>query len=163
MWKHFSINRALDFLATAFSGPSALAFAPAICLAAFWIGGERALITVALALPFLIAALTALTPKSGPTSDRRGEAGGFLATDTFASEMETFFEASRNTHQESACLIVALDGFAELSDLHGNAAANHLTQQFFSRVLSAIRAGDVTTRLDQNSQKLWCRSTFSSD
>ncbi len=151
MWKHFSINRALDFLATAFSGPSALAFAPAICLAAFWIGGERALVTVALALPFLIAALTALTPKSGPSSDRRGEVGGFLAIDTFASEMETFFEASRNTHQESACLIVALDGFAELSDLHGNAAANHLTQQFFSRVLSAIRAGDITTRLDQNS------------
>ncbi|WP_371808255.1 putative bifunctional diguanylate cyclase/phosphodiesterase [Ruegeria sp. HKCCA5491] len=157
MWKHVSVNRALDFLATVFSGPSVLAFAPAICLAAFWIGGERTLVLVALILPVLIAAIMVLVRKVQPDSTDLNAASGLMAIDMFAAEMEGFFEASRNMQQDSACMIVALDGFADILDLHGQAAANHLAEQFCDRVLSSIRTHDITTRLDQNSVAIGLR------
>ncbi|MFP4327883.1 MAG: diguanylate cyclase, partial [Paracoccaceae bacterium] len=42
-------------LRRALSGPQLLAFIPALALAAFWLGGEGALVVVALGLPVLYA------------------------------------------------------------------------------------------------------------
>ena len=146
MWKNFSVDKALDVLTTALSGPQALAFVPAISLAAFWIGGERTLILVALALPILVAGLTAIAAKS-KTTHRKITPGGLKSNDVFALEMEEFFEAGRDVREDSACLIVSLDGFDECIDLHGHAAANHMADQFCTRVLSAIRLHDTATQL----------------
>ncbi|WP_170765007.1 GGDEF domain-containing phosphodiesterase [Ruegeria lacuscaerulensis] len=150
MWKHISENRILDSLASVLSGPPALAFAPAISLAAFWIGGEYALVAAALGLPLVIACVTEFGALARRRLRRSASEGGLLPIDIFASEMEGIFKASSASGENSACLIVALDDYSDFLDLHGNAAANHLAEQFGSRVLSVIRTQDIVTRLDQN-------------
>ncbi len=148
MWKHSSVNRTLDSIASVLSGPPALAFAPALTLAAFWIGGERALVVVALGLPLVFAGLAEFRSRGRYNLDT--SPGGLMAIDTFATQMEGIFNATRASGENSACLIVALDEYADFLDLHGNAAANHLTEQFSSRILSIIRAQDIVTKLDQD-------------
>ncbi|MEX0285151.1 MAG: GGDEF domain-containing protein [Paracoccaceae bacterium] len=73
-----------------------------------------------------------------------------MARDVFAAEMEGVFRSAGVRGADSACMIVALDGFADFLDLHGNAAANHLAEQFGNRILSVVRSQDIVTRLDQN-------------
>jgi diguanylate cyclase (GGDEF)-like protein len=147
MWKNISVSRVLNVLTTVLSGPQALAFIPAISLAAFWIGGERTLVIVALSLPVLVAIILTAADTVKSRADR-SEANGLKSIGSFASEIEGFYQTARNIREESACLIVALDNFEEFLDLHGNAAANHMAEQFCARVLSAIRAQDIATQLD---------------
>jgi len=47
------VKQVRDWCASALSGPQMLAFLPAATLAAFWFGGEPALITLAVAVPLL--------------------------------------------------------------------------------------------------------------
>ncbi|WP_170787579.1 putative bifunctional diguanylate cyclase/phosphodiesterase [Ruegeria lacuscaerulensis] len=146
MWKRIPVEKALNVLTTALSGPPALAFAPAISLAAFWMGGERALVTVALTLPLLLAAFSALATTPGDQT----VPSGLIPLDSFAAGMEGFFRSTATTRDDSACLIVALDGYIEFEDLHGNAATAHVVDQFRSRMLSVIRAHDIAARLDED-------------
>jgi len=150
MWKHLSVHQALESLTSVLSGPPALAFAPAITLAAFWIGGERALVVVALGLPLFLACATEFSRFARRRLSGNASQGGLMALDVFAAEMEGIFKAHRTSGHNSACMIVALDDYSDFLDLHGNAAANHLSTQFASRVLSVIREQDIVARLDQN-------------
>ncbi|WP_170467623.1 putative bifunctional diguanylate cyclase/phosphodiesterase [Ruegeria arenilitoris] len=145
MWKHISVNKAIDSLATALSGPPALAFAPAISLAAYWTGGERALIVVALALPVVFAMAASTASRTGKRA--KGD-GGLAPIETFAHEMGALLKNPRSDH-EAACMIVELDGFPEFLDLHGNAAGQLMADQFRSRILSVIRSQDIAAGLDQ--------------
>jgi hypothetical protein len=45
------LDLAHQYFATLLSGPPAFAFIPAFCLAAFWFGGEGALVVTAAAVP----------------------------------------------------------------------------------------------------------------
>ncbi len=150
MWKHFSVERLLDALASVLSGPAALAFIPAISLAAFWMGGERALVIVALSLPLAFLGVAALDARVDKKHQQRNPPGGLMAIGTFSTELEGFFNSSSTSGAESACILVALDEYSEILDLHGNAAANHLADQFGRRILSAIRTQDIATRLEQD-------------
>ncbi|MBU2241704.1 MAG: diguanylate cyclase, partial [Alphaproteobacteria bacterium] len=47
-------------LRDALMGPQTLAFLPAICLSAYWFGGETALVIAALLIPALFAVIGAL-------------------------------------------------------------------------------------------------------
>ncbi|WP_170561446.1 putative bifunctional diguanylate cyclase/phosphodiesterase [Ruegeria atlantica] len=145
MWKHISFSRILESLAAALSGPPALAFAPAISLAAYWIGGERVLVVAALALPLVFAAVST----AHKASIREKDSNGLLSLDRFAAQMETLFAKNQRTGHEASCMIVELDGFSECLDLHGNSAGNVMADQFRSRVLSVIRSHDIATGLDQ--------------
>ncbi|MEC7963929.1 MAG: diguanylate cyclase, partial [Pseudomonadota bacterium] len=57
------------------AGPQALAFLPALVLAAFWIGGEGWLVAVALGLPAVMALNGGLPLNSGTTPDKRQALG----------------------------------------------------------------------------------------
>ncbi|CUH46394.1 hypothetical protein [Ruegeria atlantica] len=110
MWKHISVSRIFDSLAMVLSGPPALAFAPAISLAAYWIGGEQALVVVALALPLAFAAVS-----TAHKASNRGKDGNcLLALDRFAAQMETLFVENQRTGHEATCMIVELDGFSNV-------------------------------------------------
>ncbi|CUH42315.1 GGDEF domain-containing phosphodiesterase [Ruegeria atlantica] len=139
MWKHISVSRIFESLAMVLSGPPALALAPAISRAAYWIGGERALVVVALTLPLVFAALST----AHKASNREKDDNGLMSLDRFATEMETLFAENQRTGHEAACMVVELGGFSEYLDLHGNAAGNLMAEQFRDRVLSVIRSHDI--------------------
>ncbi|WP_170387721.1 putative bifunctional diguanylate cyclase/phosphodiesterase [Ruegeria atlantica] len=163
MWKHIKVERILHALTSALNGPAALAFVPAISLAAFWMGGERALVIVALGLPVLFMGAAALEERADNIRQQNRPPGGMMAIDTFATELEGIFQSSASSGAESACIIVALDEFSDFLDLHGNAAANHLADQFGHRILSAIRTQDIATRLGQDKIAIGLRPSHQLD
>lgn len=150
MLKRLSLQRFQNALLTVLAMPQVLAFVPASCLAAFWLGGETALVVVALGLPMLFSAAHRLN--SG-TSAHRGpqmRPSGLLPREAFYAEMENLFSASRASGEDAACIVVALDDFDEVEDLHGAAAADYIAARFCDRILSVIRTGDIATRLSRN-------------
>ncbi|WP_420586091.1 putative bifunctional diguanylate cyclase/phosphodiesterase [Ruegeria sp.] len=149
MWKHKKLDRVLEAVSQGLSGPAALAFVPAISLASFWLGGERALVVVALGLPLAYMVAASVDARTGLRRSRRNPSG-LMPIDSFAAELEGIFDTSAASGTESACILVALDEFSEFLDLHGNAAGDQLADQFAQRVLSVIRTQDISTRLEQN-------------
>lgn len=150
MWKHIKLERYITALASMLNSPAALAFLPAISLAAFWLGGERALVVVALGLPLICIGAAAFDSRTSKQKKRPRLMGGLLAIDSFAAELEGFFDTATSSGSESACVLVALDDYSDFLDHHGNSAANHLADQFSSRILTVIRSQDVATRLEPN-------------
>ncbi|WP_170334043.1 putative bifunctional diguanylate cyclase/phosphodiesterase [Ruegeria arenilitoris] len=150
MWKPTTLERTLDDLASILRGPAALAFVPAISLAAFWIGGERALVVLALCLPLVVLGIAAFGARTDRQRKRRNPPGGMMTIDAFAAELTKICNTASADGTDSACILVALDDYSGFLDLHGNAAADHLAKQFSRRVFSVIRSQDVVTRLDQN-------------
>ncbi|WP_171238476.1 bifunctional diguanylate cyclase/phosphodiesterase [Ruegeria sp. HKCCA5763] len=148
MRNHSSIDRFIRSLNSVFNSPSALAFIPALSLGAFWIGGERALVSIALGLPLAITGLGAFSSKQ--TRPRLGRSVGLLSNDDFASALNEVFAETCRKGEDSACFAVVLDDYTQLLDLHGQAAANHVAQQFCARVMSMIRTNDCATRVGGN-------------
>ncbi len=145
-----SFDRFTRSLHTVLRSPSALAFVPALCLGAFWIGGERTLVVVALALPLIYAGFGALGTR--PSGEMFGErnSSGLMTGDQFDGALGEFFDSAQNSGETSACFAIALDEYGPLSDLHGQAAAHHIAQQFCVRALSAIRQQDVAIQVNDN-------------
>ncbi|WP_083445392.1 bifunctional diguanylate cyclase/phosphodiesterase [Ruegeria sp. 6PALISEP08] len=148
MWNQFSFNRFFHSLKTIVNGPAVLAFVPALSLGAFWVGGERALVSMALGLPLAIAGLGAIS--TTPTRPGRRASGGLVSNDHFASALTDVFAETRRKGEDSACFALVLDDYTQLLDLHGQAAANHVAQQFCARVMSMIRNRDCATRIGGN-------------
>lgn len=143
MRNFLSIDHLVQSLSHVLSGPSALAFVPALSLGAFWIGGERALVATALGLPLMYAGTGTLR------ANARGHhhQSGLLANDQFEHELADVFQTARRSGETSACLVVALDDYTQILDLHGQTAANHIAEQFCARVQSMIRHRDIATRV----------------
>lgn len=148
MRNHPLTDRFVHSLKTVLGGPAALAFVPALCLSAFWIGGEQALVALALILPLIVAGINAFA--ANPSRKGLWRPGGLLSKDQFETVLEKVFADARLKGENSACFAVVLDDFTQLLDLHGQAAANHVAQQFCSRVLSMIRSNDCATRMGGN-------------
>lgn len=144
MRKSSVLDRFLRSTSVAFSGPSALAFLPALSLGAFWLGGERALVGVALGVPLMLAIAGLLDSRTKSTGHQKRS--GLMPNDQFESALTDIFEIARRQGSLTACLSVAIDDFTEIVDIHGQAAANHVSEQFCSRVLSMIRDDDVAGR-----------------
>ncbi|WP_298853755.1 bifunctional diguanylate cyclase/phosphodiesterase [uncultured Ruegeria sp.] len=145
MRNHPIVDRFFQSLMTVLHGPAVLAFLPALSLGAFWIGGERALIAIALGLPLMLAGIGVYS--SAPTSQKR-RLSGLLSKDRFETVLWQVFADTRRQDETSACFAVVLDDYTQLLDLHGQAAANHVAQQFCSRMLAMIRVNDCATCID---------------
>ncbi|RLK07847.1 bifunctional diguanylate cyclase/phosphodiesterase [Ruegeria conchae] len=150
MRKFLFVDKYLDLLRVILTGPQVLAFLPAICLAAFWLGGERALFMAALGLPLMFAATGIWGSRSYTAHSAGMRPSGLVTHNVFQSELQILNESARSRGENAACIAIALDDFADLLDLHGQAAADHAKQQFRDRVLSIIRNQDIFCQIDQN-------------
>ncbi len=137
-------DRFLKSVTAAFSGPSALAFLPALSLGAFWLGGERALVCVALGVPLMFAIAGILEARTREKAHQKSR--GLLPNDQFDAALTDIFETARRQGSITACISVAIDDYTEIVDIHGQAAATHISEQFCSRVLSMIRDDDIAGR-----------------
>ncbi|MFT4149195.1 MAG: bifunctional diguanylate cyclase/phosphodiesterase [Paracoccaceae bacterium] len=122
----------------------ALVFLPAATLAAFWTGGERALILTALAAPLVLATARGLTQR------RHDPAGGdpLALHPRIAEVMDAVLLDAPATGQSTACLVVQFDEAAELLDRHGRAAQTEVLARCADRICGALRQGDTVARLE---------------
>lgn len=150
MRKTLSLRQILTSFRTILTGPQALAFVPAICLASFWLGGELALVITALFLPMTFAATGLLDSRSYTATNVGSSPSGLVPNEVFRSELQGLQTAATATDQNSVCIAIAIDDYQQIKDLHGQAAANHMALQFSDRILSVIRSQDIFTQMDQN-------------
>tara|TARA_R110002049_G_scaffold23781_3_gene84415 strand:- start:16416 stop:17957 length:1542 start_codon:yes stop_codon:yes gene_type:complete len=135
------IRRNLAFVLT---GPPALAFLPAATLAAFWFGGEIALMVAACSLPFIYLL------GGGFSAGRwlpRDALSGVYQRSAFEELTEQLYQRARNKGRHSATFFIALEEFEPLIDRYGQAAADIIVQRSGERLISALRAEDIVGQM----------------
>ena len=131
------------------TGPPVLAFLPAITLGAFWLGGEAALVVAALGIPLAFAlggVFDGLRP-GAVSGIPRDSVTGLMLRDGFELVVDEIFEQTRDSGLHSACFVLELDEYRELTDHHGQAAADLIVRTSGERILSALRDGDTVARI----------------
>ncbi|MCV6585474.1 MAG: bifunctional diguanylate cyclase/phosphodiesterase [Marinibacterium sp.] len=131
------------------TGPPALAFLPALTLAGYWVGGEQALMVLALGLPLTVALVHVLAaPGPGPvTTTARDQITGLMLRDDFEQAVSRIWAETDGTGLNSACFLLDLDDLQTLADRHGQSAADTMAERTADRLISALRDGDVIARL----------------
>lgn len=143
------LNRIRNRVMPVLTGPPILAFLPAIALGAFWLGGEPALVVVALGLPLVFAfggAFDNLRLGTGKNVPRDSVTGLMLRGD-FEETVETVFAHADTTGLQSACFVLELDGYKDLIDHHGQSAADLIVRCCGDRLLATLRDGDTVARI----------------
>ncbi len=134
----------------ALTGPPALAFVPAACLSAFWLGGEVALMGTALGLPLAFAVMGTAGSRSLTAKAAGARPSGSVSGEVFLDEIQSIGLDAQKNCENAACVAVSFDDYAGILDLHGHAAATHVTLQFGDRILAMIRSQDIFTQVSQN-------------
>ena len=143
------LQRTRDGISQVVFGPPMLAFLPAMTLGAFWFGGERALMVVALGLPVLLALLGGFARAARTTPGRDGLTGLMLGPG-FESHVKDVFARTEDSGLKSALLVVEIDDYDELLAAHGQNAGDIVMQRVGERIGSVLRHRDTVARLDRN-------------
>ncbi|MFP7671725.1 EAL domain-containing protein [Marivita sp. S0852] len=117
-------------------GPHMLAFLPAICLAAYWAGGEMLLLACALFTPLFYAITGGFARTTSPTkTDPPAKPG-------LADVAQDFLETALQTGQTTACFQIRVTGLQDLAQSLGDSAAADAKKQLVARVTSILREND---------------------
>ncbi len=128
------------------TGPQALAFMPAMALAAFWIGGEAWLIIVALALPLIIA-LASRGADGSVAHSERDPSPPEESMDALNRALEAAMSGATRTGRSTGCIMLAVDDLRDLLDRHGLGATETIMLRLAARITSSLREGDRVVRL----------------
>ncbi|MCL3881095.1 GGDEF domain-containing phosphodiesterase [Marivita sp. GX14005] len=131
---NFSVGTARRNAIQALSGVHMLAFLPALCLAAYWTGGEILLVSCALAVPLFYA----LTGGFGTVPPPAPEPASADLLDT----ADGFLKAALHNGQTTACFQIALEGLDDLGRTLGCGAAAEAKNVLKGRLISALRESD---------------------
>ena len=129
--------------------PEMLAFIPAVMLAAFWFGGEGALLAAALALPIALSVMRADPSAAEPASrPGRDHITGLPLRDTAVTTLDCALAEARQDGRTTACLVLCLDDADLLLDRHGHAAWTQTLRRTGERLHDTLRDQDRVMRLD---------------
>lgn len=148
MSRHQKNNAALfrEKLQSALFSPAILAFLPAATLAAYWLGGELALMGFALALPLVVALGGAFTAGSGTVTLPRDSVTGLLLRDGFDGVVDQVFALTDSSGRQSAVFTLELDDYKQLVAIHGQTAADEVMRRTGERIVSVLRTNDSVAR-----------------
>ncbi|GLQ27791.1 putative bifunctional diguanylate cyclase/phosphodiesterase [Sulfitobacter pacificus] len=134
-----SLKRLRHRFALVLTGPPAFAFVPAMCLAAFWFGGEGALVVLAGLLPVLYLV-------GGNLHNRATFSGalntGILPRPAFEELTEQSYQKALETGTHAATLFLVIEEFDQVVERFGQAAADTVSQRVGDRILTALRTED---------------------
>lgn len=125
------------------TGPPALAFIPAFSLAAFWFGGEGALLVVAALLPAAYLLSGGPSNAFGHLQNGGTESSSLLSRSAMADKCEELFTRAVNERLHSCVHVVEIEGFADLIDRFGPTAGDVVIERMGERITSVMRNGDV--------------------
>ena len=118
------------------NGPHMLAFLPALCLAAYWGGGEVLLVTFALVTPLIYA----LTGGFGAT---QGTLPSHVVKERRPEDVaKEFLDIAHYHGQTTACFKIELRDLADWADRFGSSAADEAREVIKSRLISTLRQDD---------------------
>ncbi len=130
--------------------PQWMVFLPAVTLAAFWLGGERVLILVALGAPLLFAIAGAFRfDRAAQSPALAGDGMGESSLrPQVISLLTKLLRDAPVTGRTTACLVLQFDNAAHMLDRHGRAAQTEILSRSAERLWAALRDGDTLVRLE---------------
>ncbi len=123
--------------------PEFLVFLPAITLSGYWLGGEQALVLLALGLPLLLAVTGTAPPVDVPPEAEDSS----TALARVLAGLDRVLPQLAETGRGTACLVVQFDDLDTLLDHHGRAAQSEVLARMADRLRGALRVGDTVTAL----------------
>ncbi|MEH7828945.1 putative bifunctional diguanylate cyclase/phosphodiesterase [Gemmobacter denitrificans] len=127
--------------------PEFLIFLPALTLAAFWIGGERALLVVALIAPLIFLLGSAIRPEdTAPPAPETLDGLGLRPQ--MVQTLDRVLQEAPVTGRNTACIVLMFDDADSLLDRHGRAAQGEVLARSAERLSAALRQGDMLVRLE---------------
>jgi diguanylate cyclase (GGDEF)-like protein len=125
--------------------PELFLFLPAATLAAYWMGGEQALLALALGAPLLFALAGAFRYREEALPP--GLSGIALRPQVIGALDQALAEGAA-TGRTTACLVLLIDDAETLLDRHGRAAQTEVLARCSERLCGALREGDTVARLE---------------
>ncbi|MDZ4309272.1 MAG: bifunctional diguanylate cyclase/phosphodiesterase [Cypionkella sp.] len=148
------VSRFLTALSTGFfrigallRRPETFVFLPALTLAAFWLGGERDLILMALGAPLLFAISGAVQPLEG-TPDQPQVLEGLSLRAQIVGTLDNTLRESHISGRTTACLVLQFDLAERIVEQHGRTAQTEVLARSAERICASLRSGDVVARLE---------------
>lgn len=143
----YRARQARQWLGGVFLGPQWLALLPAIALAAFWLGGEVALLVVALVLP----ALFAMAGYGEGRNDRPTPSAANDEDVTPPGEAVSLADhallRAHAANLSTACIVVEAEGLDHIARQHGDRAAESLRGILHHRLKALLRRDDQVLRV----------------
>ncbi|MFN4130990.1 MAG: EAL domain-containing protein [Paracoccaceae bacterium] len=128
------------------TGCDSLILLPAISVAAYWLGGEAALLTLAIAMPLAFAVLGLFRVRvPEPTADP--DHNGFATEALFVANLDRVLEAVATDGRTTACFVLMFDALDVLAVRHGRLALDRVVMLTAERLSLSLRPGDVVARL----------------
>ena len=128
-------------------GPRVWMFLPLIILAAYWLGGEMALVTTAVVFPALMGLSGQLRTQS---STRYGEKDSLTKTalrDGLITWVDERHELAQRTNREVAVLCIAIDDIEALEDRFGRSMRDSVLVETADRLQHFMRDEDLVARI----------------
>jgi diguanylate cyclase (GGDEF)-like protein len=141
-----AVNRMRTWLVSALVGPQTLAFLPAATLAAFWLGGEPALIWLAIAVPILWLMVGGVAPASALRLSRAA-ATGLVPADQFVPTVDALRTDAPAAGKSSAVFVIELDQFNEVQERYEPGAIDKVLKAIGDRLVAASRDRDTVSRI----------------
>lgn len=128
--------------------PEMILFLPAITLAAFWFGGERVLVMVALGAPLVFALAGAFRQVEPDLPALPDVLAGLGLRAHLVTALDKVMQDEAFTGKTTACLVLQFDDMDLVLDRHGRAAQTEVLTRSAERICAALRAGDLVARLE---------------
>lgn len=142
------LGQGLALLGAGLRRPELMVFLPAVTLAAFWIGGERVLLMVALCLPLLFLVAGAFRFHEPPPPSLIEGFNGLAFRPQLVALLDRMLRDAPLTGRNTACLVLQFDELDLLLDRHGRAAQTEMIARSAERICAALREGDTVARLE---------------
>ncbi len=143
-----SLIRALRPIGAQLRKPEWIVFVPALTLAAFWLGGERVLILVALGSPLVFAMAGAFRLNDTEAVDLPDALTGLSLRQQIVGTLDIILRDGPVSGRTTACFVIQFDGMDLLVDRHGRAAQTEVLARSAERLAAALREGDLVARLE---------------
>lgn len=121
------------------TGPPAFALLPAFCLAAYWFGGEGALVVLAGLLPVAYLVTTVTSERSVVS---RGGVGGVVDLSTFEAITDQVYLQTKQTGRHAAVFKLSIEDYGQVVERHGQSAADTVMLRTGERIIAVLRSED---------------------
>lgn len=142
------ISRPLIGFAALLRRPELMVFLPAVTLAAFWFGGEEALILTALAAPLIFTISGAFRFKDTAKLPLADGLSGLSLRPQMVAMLDAVLSDCESGGRMTGCLVVQFDEASMILDRHGRAAQAEVLLRSAERICSSLRGGDTVARLE---------------